>query len=190
MVRIENPKTYKRSLPVFEGSKYLREWLKVHPKRDDQNAQLFPIGYPALLDFVRRLGSRALNKHVHPQLIRDSLATWLASRKVGRYQMCKLMGWAMSSDMPDRYIDRTGVVEEEAIQSIRGDELSKVESENNDLKMALKRLEVQSNQLQEKMAKREQIDAFLTVLLKDEDFRTVVVERIKDRGLGKKLISL
>ena len=82
------------------------------------------------------------------------------------------------------------MVEEEAIQSIRGDELSKVEQENSELKMALKRLEAQSNEFQEKMAKREEIDAFLTVLLKDEGLRAAVVDRIKDGGLGKKLLSI
>lgn len=40
------------------------------------------------------------------------------------------MGWAMSSDMPDRNFDRAGVVEEGAIQSIRGDELTKIDREN------------------------------------------------------------
>ena len=60
--------------------------------------------------------------------------------------MCKLMGWAMNSDMPDRYIDRTGVVEEEAIQAIRGDELNKVEKEITELTMASQRLEAQSNE--------------------------------------------
>ena len=138
VVRIEYPKTHKRSLPVYEGVRYLREWLDVHPEKNEPNSQLFPVSYDALRQFLQRLGNRALGRGINPQLIRHSFATWLASKKVGRYQMCKLMGWAMSSDMPDRYIDRTGVVEEEAIQAIRGDELSKVEKENTELKIALK----------------------------------------------------
>jgi len=136
------------------------------------------------------LGKRALGKRVTPQLMRDSFATWLASKKVGRYQMCKLMGWAMSSDMPDRYIDRTGLFEEEAIQSIRGDELSKVERENSELKTALNRLETQYTSLHEKVEKRAEIDAFLTTLLKDEKFGKVLVERIREKGIGKALMKL
>jgi site-specific recombinase XerD len=190
VVRIDYPKTFKRSLPVFEGTNYLREWVKLHPKQNDPNAQLFPISYEALLKFLKRLGRRALGKRITPQLMRDSFATWLASKKVGRYQMCKLMGWAMSSDMPDRYIDRTGVVEHEAIEAIRGDDLNKVERENSELKSTLKRLETQSNELRERLEKREKIDEFLTALLKDEQFGKVLIERVKKKGLGEKLLRL
>ena len=56
--------------------------------------------------------------------------------------------------------------------------------------MGLKRLEAQSNALQERMEKREEIDQFLTVLLKDKDLRRVLVERIKEQGLGKTLLRL
>jgi hypothetical protein len=151
---------------------------------------LFPISYEALLKFLKRLGRRALGKRITPQLMRDSFATWLASKKVGRYQMCKLMGWAMSSDMPDRYIDRTGVVEHEAIEAIRGDDLTKVERENSDLKISLKRLEAQSNELKEKLEKRAQIDEFLTALIKDEAFGKVLIDRVKKKGLEKTLQRL
>ncbi|MDA2932948.1 hypothetical protein MYX82_01245 [Acidobacteria bacterium AH-259-D05] len=63
--------------------------------------------------------------------------------------------------------------------------MSKVEKENTELKKALKRLEAQSNELQERMVKREAIDAFLTILLKDGDLRKVLVERIKGEGSRK-----
>jgi len=81
VVGIDYPKTFKRSPPVHEGSTYLREWLKVHPKRNEPNAQLFPITYQALLKFLHRRGKRALGKTINPQLMRDSFATWLASKK-------------------------------------------------------------------------------------------------------------
>ena len=55
--------------------------------------------------------------------------------------------------------------------------------------MALKRLETQSNELQERMEKREQIDAFLTVLLKDKDFGRVLVAKVKEKDLGKLLLK-
>ena len=148
------------------------------------------MGYEALLKFLRRVGMRALGKPIGPQLIRDSLATWLASKKVGRYQMCKIMGWAMSSDMPDRYINRVGVVEEDAIASIRGDGLSQATQENQELKLAVSRLESQCNSLQEQLHKRGDTDRFLSELFKDEAFLKDMAQRIRASGLGEELLRL
>lgn len=190
IVGIEHPKTFRRSLPVHEGAHLLRQWLAQHPSPDNSEEQLFPMGYEALLKFLRRVGMRALGKPIGPQLIRDSLATWLASKKVGRYQMCKIMGWAMSSDMPDRYINRVGVVEEDAIASIRGDGLSQATQENQELKLAVSRLESQCNSLQEQLHKRSDTDRFLSELLKDETFLKDVAQRIRASGLGEELLRL
>ncbi len=62
------------------------------------------------------------------------------------------MVWLLSSSMPDRYIDCVDVVEEEAIQSTRQDELSKVEKENAQLKHSLNRLETGYSDLNEKLS--------------------------------------
>jgi integrase len=190
VVRIEHSKTFPRSLPVYEGSRHLRQWLKEHPSRSDAGAQLFPITYPALRKWLQRLGMKALGKRIHPHLMRHSFATWLASKKVGRYQMCKLMGWAMSSDMPDRYIDRLGVVEEEAIQSIREDELSKVERENQDLKRALERLEGQQHELREQLERRERVDDLLERLFDDKEVLMALAQKVREKGLGDRLMGL
>ncbi len=122
--------------------------------------------------------------------MKDSFATWLASKRAGRFQICKMMGWSMSSKMPDRYIDRAGVVEEEVIDSIRGDELKNVEKENSQLKMALGRLESRSNELQERLDKRAEIDEFLSSLLKDENLRSVLAQKVRKNGLEGKLMKL
>ena len=92
--------------------------------------------------------------------------------------------------MPDRYIDRAGVVEEEVIDSIRGDELKNVEKENSQLKMALGRLESRSNELQERLDKRAEIDEFLSSLLKDENLRSVLAQKVRKNGLEGKLMKL
>ncbi len=104
---------------------------------------------------------KALKKRIHAHLLRRSYATWLAGKKVGRYQMCKLMGWAMSSDMPDRYIDRAGVVEEETLQSIRGDDLTKEQAVNSDLKNNFVALEMKYNKIMEQLEKKKASDDFL-----------------------------
>lgn len=189
-VRIEFPKTYRRTLPVHDGADFLRQWLEAHPGREDPQAQLFPMSYEAVRKYLRRLGERAVGKRLTPQLVRDSFATWLATKKVGRYQMCKLMGWAMSSNMPDRYIDRVGVVEEDAIQSIRGDDLSGVSRENEELKGTLQRLEARYSEMQEKLAKQAEMDDLLMALFQDKAVEGPVLAALRKNGLGEKLLRL
>lgn len=178
---IEYPKTFRRSLPIFEGHRHLQMWLDVHPDKRNPEAQLFPMTYGALAKYISRTGTRVLKKRVTPHLFRHSFATWLASKKVGRYQMCKLMGWEMSSDMPDRYIDRIGVAEEEAVQAIRGDELSKAEQENSQLRTVLTRFEAECADLRSKLEKREQWDEVLNEAFRDDEVLKVVVSRLRGR---------
>lgn len=194
-VRIEYPKTYKRSPPVFEavfrvqGVSYLKKWLEIHPKKNDPHAQLFSVHYRWLCDFLKDLGKRALNKPVTPQLLRDSRATFLAKKKVGRYQMCKLMGWTMSSRMPDRYIDRAGVSEEEAIEAIRKDDLAKAEGENLELKRKFMELEKKYEEMNNISVARGKADNVMTRLLMDEEVQKILAKKIKELNLAKDILN-
>lgn len=137
-VRLEVSKTFARTVLVYKSVRFLEDWLQQHPSRDDPNAVLFPLTYQALCNMLREAAKRArLGKEVRPHVLRHSCATWLASKRVGRYQMCKWMGWAMSSDMPDRYIDRTGVEMEEAVRLIRDDELDALRRQNSEMQREL-----------------------------------------------------
>ena len=188
-LRIEYPKTFKRSCPIFEepfrvqGFSYLKQWLEVHPDKDNPHAPLFPISYACLLKLFVRVGKQALNRDISPKLLRDSRATFLARQKVGRYQMCKLMGWAMSSRMPDRYIDRTGVEEEEAIQSIRNDEAGKVHQENFQLKTQLLQAERRLREMEERLTGRQQADGLMTRLMEDKAVQAVLLRKLKELDL-------
>ena len=193
--RIEYPKTFKRTTPIHEepfraqGVSYLQKWLEVHPKKDELDAQLFPFGYRRLGNFLKELGKRALNKNVTPHLMRDSRATYLARKKVGRYQMCKLMGWSMSSRMPDRYIDRAGVSEEEAIESIRRDDLNKSHEENLELRRKLLDLEKKNQNLENLSVTREKADNIMTKLLSSKEVQKILVEKIKELGLQGEILK-
>lgn len=48
---------------------------------------------------------KVLKKHLTPHMLRHSSANYWAA-KMNRYQFCAKYGWAFSSDMPDRYIER------------------------------------------------------------------------------------
>jgi len=188
-IRIEYPKTFKRTTPIYEepfrakGFSYLQQWLDLNSRKNDPNAQLFPVGYRKVCDFIKELGKRALNKPVTPKLLRDSRATYLARKKVGRYQTCKIMGWSMSSRMPDRYIDRAGVSEEEAIEGIRRDELTKSEAENLELKRKVLNLEKKYRDLEEVSISREKPDKIMTKLLSNKEVQNMLIKKIKELDL-------
>ena len=59
---------------------------------------------------VKRMGERALRKRVYPHLLRHTSATYWSNR-LSWFKLCKRFGWAMTSSMPQRYIDREGVDE-------------------------------------------------------------------------------
>jgi len=190
LVRIEFPKTFKRTIPIYEGQNYLRDWLATHPQKDQPDAQLFPVNYNAFLRWLKRLGKKSLGKSVNLQLLRHSYATWLASKKVGRYQMCKLMGWAMSSDMPDKYIDRQGVVEEETLKGIRGDELAKTQSINSELKKELSEVQMKYSQIIEQLEHKKKSDNFLEKLIGDKEVQRMLCQKIRDLGIESQFKSL
>ena len=190
VIRIEFSKTFKRSIPIYEGQSFLREWLGIHPDKGNHEAQLFPMTYGAIRMWLKRLGKRTLRKDVYPHLIRHSYATWLAGKKVGRYQMCKVMGWSMSSNMPDRYIDRLGVIEEETIQSIRGDELKKEQVINTELKSELTELQMKYNGIIERLEERKNADGFMERLVSDTEVQQIICQKIKEMGLKSELSQL
>ncbi len=59
---------------------------------------------------VSRAGKRALGKRVYPHLLRHTSATYWCNR-LSHFRLCKRFGWTMTSQMPQRYIDREGVDE-------------------------------------------------------------------------------
>lgn len=73
---------------------------------------VFAATYDGMRMFLRRLGRRVLNKHVHPHLFRHSSATYYAT-KLNRQELCYRYGWKFSSSMPDVYISRAGMENKE-----------------------------------------------------------------------------
>lgn len=139
-INIRVSKTFGRTIPLPLCGQYLRELRRTHPSRDDPEAPLFSISYPAFRKRLRVLSMKVLAKKLTPHMMRHSSATYWAP-KMNRYQLCAKYGWAFSSDMPDKYIKRKGIIFDEIAQKGDTDQFSRLQSENKSLKDNLEKLE-------------------------------------------------
>lgn len=139
-INIRVSKTFGRTIPLPLCGPYLRELRCTHPSKDNPEAPLFSISYPAFRKRLRVLSMKVLAKKLTPHMMRHSSATYWAP-KMNRYQLCAKYGWAFSSDMPDKYIKRKGIIFDEIAQKGDTDQFSRLQSENRSLKDNLEKLE-------------------------------------------------
>lgn len=165
-VRIEFSKTKPRTISLPLSTKYIEEWLAVHPDKNNSEAQLIPGTYASVRATLQRIGQRVLKKGVHPHLLRHSSATYYCNR-LNTFQLAYRYGWSMSSEQPARYIDREGIHEEETAQIIKTDEVGKVRKENKELQENVTQLKVDYDEMREIM---EKMNRFMTPLAKNQKF--------------------
>ncbi|MEM4245270.1 MAG: hypothetical protein QW404_03245 [Candidatus Nanoarchaeia archaeon] len=53
---------------------------------------------------------------------------------MNRYELCAKYGWAFSSDMPDKYIKRKGIIFQQIAEKGDIDQTTKLQKENDVLK--------------------------------------------------------
>lgn len=127
-MRIVHSKTKPRTINLPISSKYLDMWLQEYKNKND-NDYLFSLSYESLRKMLHVVGKKILNKSVYPHLLRHSSATYYANL-LNHQQLCYRYGWSMSSDMPNRYIDREGIFEEETTNLVKAYDMVKLEKQN------------------------------------------------------------
>ena len=127
--------------------------------------------YGAIRMYLNRAGKRVLNKRVTPHMLRHSSATFYAN-KLNRYQLCYRYGWAFSSRMVDRYLDREGILEESTAIKVREDEISKANKDSGVLREDLSLVkEMNTDLTSEVQLLRDEIEdlkqgkGFMTILM-------------------------
>ena len=152
-VRIAHSKTKPRTIHVPLCTEYLDMWLNEYDEQNEDSF-LFPITYDGLRVMISRVGKRVLNKRVTPHILRHTSATYYANLLKNPFKLCYRYGWAMASKMPNRYIDREGLIEEETLEIVKSNEVSILQKENQKLKEKislqdedLKELSIQFNAL-------------------------------------------
>ncbi len=196
-IRLEYSKTKPRTISLPLSTRLLKEWLNVHPGREDSRAQLFPLTYAALKMVVSRVARRALDKRVTPHILRHSSATYYAPRIKNRYQLCYRYGWAMSSNMVDRYLDREGVLEEETPEAIEKDILSKASREKDRLgeelallKESQERLEKGNQRLKAELDRLRDGKGILSLLAGLQEDKDPWIKEILAKGSEKRFDAI
>jgi integrase len=130
-IREEYSKTQGRTIGLFWNKSYeiLKSWLEMHPTKEDKSSQLYPSTYAGTRKLLGKLGERTLKKRVNPHLMRHSSATYYAGQSMDYFQLCKRYGWSIGSQVPQRYIDRSGIKEKEFLGKIEEKKLSELQKE-------------------------------------------------------------
>ncbi len=112
----------KRPIFLYSSAPLIKGYLnQEHPYPDNPNAYLWinrgngngndkPIDYPAMHKILRKAKNRAkIDKPVHFHAFRSSRAVFLATHSnLSDYQIKKMFGWKMSSQVLERYISLLG----------------------------------------------------------------------------------
>lgn len=174
-INIRYSKTFARNIPLPLSTRYLGEWLVEHPRKDGPEAQLFPFSYIILRKKISRLSLRVLKKRITLHMLRHSSATYWAP-KMNRYQLCAKYGWAFSSDMPDRYIERKGIIFEQIAEKRDVDQTTKLQKENRILSEKMESLEREYDKVRKALE-------FIMPLIDhmDDNFRRQILEKRKQQ---------
>jgi integrase/recombinase XerD len=98
---------------VTFATRFIREWMEVHPRRSENNPPLFiarshrneghRLSASAIWEHITRLSRRAKIRHIHPHMFRHTIATEAAKSGWGEEMMRLRFGWSKGSPMPSHY---------------------------------------------------------------------------------------
>ncbi len=142
-IRVSKTKPRVISIPMKKSTQLLAKWLEQF-KKPNMEAFVFDMGYQNVRKMLNRLGKKAINKKVHPHLFRHSSMTRYANL-LKHYQFAKRYGLALNSDVVSRYIDLSGIDEEETANIVKA-------TRELEMDKHIKELELKNNILQEQMA--------------------------------------
>lgn len=107
-------KTGCRRIRVIESAGALKRLTK----RARANKKLFPFSYNTYAERIKRcVDAAGITKRVTPHLFRHSRATYLANY-LTEFQLKKMFGWTMSSDMPAVYVHLSGADVDTALLNV------------------------------------------------------------------------
>ena len=109
-------KTGERIIPIIDSEPYLRNWINVHPFKDNPESPVFisfasnhygeQLQNPNIGKLLRTYAKRAkINKYLHPHLLRHSRLTSLAQEhNFNEMDLRLYAGWSNTSEMANVYV--------------------------------------------------------------------------------------
>jgi site-specific recombinase XerD len=107
-------KTGQRMVPIVWFSSLLRQFMEIHPRKNEPEALLWysevkggirPLNYDVVRMRITRLCRRAgIKKRIHPHLFRHTRMTELAKQGIGEQTLKAYAGWAGDSKMASIYV--------------------------------------------------------------------------------------
>ena len=131
VLRVRSGKTgYRQVVVVGESPIYLRQWLDVHPDKNNRDAPLFvkvnrngkskELDYEALRQIFQRIKERSgVKERIHPHLYRHTRASILAG-SVAEAPLESQMGWVHGSKMSGVYVHLSAEAQKSAILKAYG----------------------------------------------------------------------
>src|SRR5574341_135605 len=209
-----NGKTGARRVRIVSSVPFLTTWINEHPLKEIPDAsfwirrrgnELEMISYAAVSQVLRRLQRKAkITKPVHPHNFRHSRATYLANH-LTESQMKEYLGWVQASKMAAVYVHLSGRDIDNAILKTYG-----IQTENNGKQESLLKPqacqrcsetnpatnkycfkcgfpldEKERLQLLETNLQRSEADRIMDELIKDEEFKRFLEEKITKLKLRK-----
>ena len=156
-IRIRISKTKPRTINIPLYPKIIETYLEFNNFKEDDF--LCKINYGTLRKYMNRIGKQFLGRSISPHTFRHGSATYYANY-LNRYQISYRYGWSASSKMPDRYIDMNGLIDDETVTKIAGENFIKTDNENKELKT---KLDVMSSTMADLLKKQQEMEKQLDI---------------------------
>lgn len=130
-LKAEYSKTEGRTISLYwkHSLNVVRDYFQEREQEGiKSNEAVFNDNYDNMRQFLYRIGLNVLGKKLNFHLFRHSSATYYAS-KLNRQELCYRYGWKFSSNMPDTYISRAGMVNKELDEKFKATELEQFKKE-------------------------------------------------------------
>lgn len=191
----------------FKDDKNAPLWINIGCTNHNSMMQ-----YWTIRAMLKRLFEKAeIKKRFNPHMFRHSRATFLADHLI-EFQMNQYFGWIQGSNMPSTYIHMSGKKIDASILALnglkQGEAMKEVELKPKiclrcntinavDSKFCSNCAAIMgvktAYELQEKITKETEIrknsDELMNVLMKDPEFLNLFVNKVKELGLGDKLVG-